>query len=148
MSEATDICQGCGKDLYWDEAAEIYRLASDPDAIFCGAGTDQHEPREQPADDPTPEPRQFVYLVEGETYMGTLDDYRRAYEVAHYSGLSISTRLWSLRVVDGLDGLSEPFPALERHDVRVESREASVDYRSLTFHCLDQVAHGRIDLRA
>lgn len=43
---ATDVCRGCGRDLYFDEGAEVYRLADDPDAIFCGDGTDSHVPAE------------------------------------------------------------------------------------------------------
>lgn len=41
---AVDVCFRCGGGIAFDEAAEVYRLVVDPDAIYCGAGTDGHEP--------------------------------------------------------------------------------------------------------
>lgn len=41
---AVDVCFRCGGELAFDESAEVYRLTADPDAIFCGDGTDSHDP--------------------------------------------------------------------------------------------------------
>ncbi len=36
----------------------------------------------------------FVYLVEGEPYVGDIADYANAIEQGHYSGLAVDHRVW------------------------------------------------------
>lgn len=38
--------------------------------------------------------RRFVYLVEGEPYIGTLQKYADAVREAHYSGLEVDRSVW------------------------------------------------------
>jgi hypothetical protein len=37
----------------------------------------------------------FVYLVEGEPYIGDIGDYAKAIEHAHYSGLAVDNTVWT-----------------------------------------------------
>lgn len=36
----------------------------------------------------------FVYLVEGELQVGTIEDYAKAVESAHYNGMSVNSTVW------------------------------------------------------
>ena len=91
------------------------------------------------SDPPAGEPSRFVYLVEGEPHVGTVTDYARAMEEAHYAGLSVDTsRVWAF-LGDGSVAL-KPAVTASGYD--------EDDYSTLTVRLGDETATARIDGRA
>lgn len=90
----------------------------------------------------------YVYLIDGEPSIGTLDDYAHAQEMGAYSGIDVSAGLWVITV-----------PPKHITPVLVEVRPEVTtyvtpddhgypDYREYRLICGDDEASYRIDLRA
>lgn len=80
----------------------------------------------------------FVYLVEGEPYVGSLADYAKALEQCHYAGLDVGTDLywWSEET-------------WKRVTPRVRTSAYNEDdYATMTIEAFGQSASVRIDGRA
>lgn len=84
------------------------------------------------------EPARFVYLVEGEPYVGTVDDVAHALELAHYSAVDVSPYAWTFDA-------GEP----ERHEIEVQAAPAPLgDYQHVTVRIDGAEGRYKIDLRA
>lgn len=81
----------------------------------------------------------YVFTVEGQPIIGTLDDYADAWEHAHYAGLSISGEVWRFET-DAT--LSEGLPVVID---RSEPDERNFYTYTFTVRAKDDIAYGRID---
>lgn len=83
----------------------------------------------------------FVYIVEGEPYVGTMNDYAKALEESHYSDFDISHMVWMVR--------PDATNKLDAYTVTQELAYEADDYRNIDLYvALKHMARARIDLRA
>jgi hypothetical protein len=88
-------------------------------------------------------PRTLLWLVEGELYAGTLDDYALGLDAASLGGLAISDRVWEVTI--GTD--DRPVLVERKPDVSHSGYDAD-DWATVTVRVADEVASYRADGRA
>ena len=82
----------------------------------------------------------LVYLVEGEPYIGTVNDYAKAVENAHYSGIGVDNTVWTF------DADGKPVPTRVQFSGGDKFNED--DYAYLTIRVGADEATVKIDGRA
>lgn len=87
--------------------------------------------------------QRFVYLVEGEPYVGTVADYARAYENAYYSGLDINPDVCVFTVADPASGVVTAWDCIKRSVSDFDED----DYANVTFNFNGETASIRLDGR-
>jgi hypothetical protein len=85
----------------------------------------------------------YVYVVEGEPYVGTVQDVAKAFEHAHYGGVDVSATVYVFEPATG----RPPAPVAKSIEITTTDYDAD-DYASAIIRIGDESASYRIDGRA